>query len=169
MFKKIILFFSIIFLSACTFVNPDRQKESISDGEQTTEIQWNQEQQTTDEERIRYNAYPNPYEYYEQRETEESLGNTDNRDNIRTEEFRRENELNRQIYYELRNMREIREAGVSVQQDQIYVAINLASRADRDEVVEKVEEVVQNITDRTDITVYVDMEFHNRIENRKKD
>ncbi|SEP93227.1 YhcN/YlaJ family sporulation lipoprotein [Piscibacillus halophilus] len=169
MFKKSILLISLIFLGACTFVNPEQEEESITDGEETTDIQFDQPEEPTTEEKIRYNAYPNPYEYYEQRETDESLGNTDNRDRIRDEKFKRRNELNRQIYYELRNMREIREAGVAVTEDQIYVAVYLASRVEEEEAIEKVKEVVENITGRTDISVSVDEEFHNRIEDRQKD
>lgn len=159
---------SLVLLGACTFVNPN-QEESISDGEETTDIQFDQQQEPSTEEKIRYNMYPNPYEYYKQRETEESLGNTDNNGRIRDEKFRERNEQNRQIYYELRNLREIREAGVAVTDDQIYVAIYLASRVEEEEAIEKTKEVVENITGRTDISVSVDEEFHNRIEDRTKD
>ncbi|RPF55510.1 YhcN/YlaJ family sporulation lipoprotein [Aquisalibacillus elongatus] len=166
MFKKLMLLISIGLLSACTFVNPD-QEESWSDGEQTTDIQLDQKPST--EEKIRYNTYENPYEYYYDRETDNSLGNTDNNDRIRDEEFRERNEQNRQIYYDLRELDEVRDAGVSVQDNQIYVYIILESRSNEEETVEKVKEVVENITDRTDIIVNINEEFHNRIENRKKD
>ncbi|WP_194840777.1 YhcN/YlaJ family sporulation lipoprotein [Filobacillus milosensis] len=168
MFKKMIVFFSIMLLGACTYVNPEKQEESISNSEETTEIQFDQER-PTDEELIRYNNYENPYEYYEQRETDKSLGNTDNSKRIRSEKFREQNDLNRNIYYELRNMREFIEVGVSVQDQQIYVAVHLANRVTEDEAIAKVKEVVENITGRTDVTVYVNQEYHNRIEDRKKD
>ncbi|WP_054753416.1 YhcN/YlaJ family sporulation lipoprotein [Piscibacillus salipiscarius] len=167
MFKKWVLLMSLVLLGACTFVNPNKD-ESISDGEETTQIQFDQQQEPSTEEKIRYNMYPNAYEYYKQRQTEESLGNTDNSERIRDKKFQKQNEQNRQIYYELRNLREIREAGVAVTEGQIYVSIAIASRVEEEEAIEKVKEVVENITGRTDISINVDEEFHNRIEDRKR-
>lgn len=155
-------------MSACTLAKPNHEG-SLTNSEQTTEIQT---KRLTQEEAIRYNMYPNPYEYYERTETEQTLRNSDGygRGNPRRAEQNVErNEQQRTIYYELRQMREIVEAGVSIQDDHIYVAINLASRTDRDDVIDKVKEIVEKATGRTDVTVWVDREFHNRIENRKKD
>lgn len=169
--KKTFIFFSILLLitlSACTFVNPNHDS-SLTNSEQTTEVQT---KRLTEEEAIRYNMYPNPYESYERRETRESLNNSNGHaygnPRSRAEQDDERNEQHRTIYYQLRQMNEIREAGISIQDDRIYVAINLGSRADEDTVIGQVKEVVEKVTGRSDITVWVDREFHNRIEDRKK-
>ncbi|MGM8214233.1 YhcN/YlaJ family sporulation lipoprotein [Bacillaceae bacterium W0354] len=166
--KRLLIFFSILLiLTACTLTKPD-QEGSLTNSEQTTDIQT---KRLTQDEAIRYNMYPNPYEYYEREETEETLDNTNGYRFGSDNGTEQRNEINvqqRNIYYELRQMREIREAGVSIQDDHIYVAVNLSSRTNEEQVIEKVKEVVENITGRTDITVWVDREFHNRIEDRKR-
>ncbi|WP_188206274.1 YhcN/YlaJ family sporulation lipoprotein [Alkalibacillus aidingensis] len=166
MFKKLGLLLTFTFLlTACTYVNPDDPDDSsLTNSEQSTEMQLDDE--VTDEELIRINMYENPHEYFKHEEIDDSLENSDGQPHI-SEETSENNEQMRQVYYQVMHLDEVRQAGISIQDDQIYVAINVATRTDEDEAIAKVKEVVENITDRSDITVYVDREFHNRIEDRK--
>ncbi|WP_027963548.1 YhcN/YlaJ family sporulation lipoprotein [Halalkalibacillus halophilus] len=161
---KWIIVLSIFLLSACTFVNPEKEG-SLTNSEQSTEMQ--QDEKVSDDELITYNLYPNPKEYFDQREIDQTLDQTDPTptDSDAANEV---TQYEREIYRQVTELDEVKQAGITVQEDQIYVAINMSSRTDEEVAIEKVKQVVENITDRSDITVFVDREFHNRIEDRKE-
>ncbi|GAA0456954.1 YhcN/YlaJ family sporulation lipoprotein [Alkalibacillus silvisoli] len=168
MFKQLTLMATLVFiLSACTYVNPskvDSDQDSVTNSQQSTQMQ--QDQKLTDEEQIRLNMYENPYEYFKRRDVDDTLDNSDSRPHV-SEEASDRIEQERQLYYRIMQLDEIRQAGISYQDDHIYVAVNLKTRTSEPEAIESVTEVVENVTGRTDVTVYVDREFHNRIEDRK--
>ncbi|PKR79108.1 hypothetical protein CEY16_04980 [Halalkalibacillus sediminis] len=161
MLKKMLILLTVVLLSACTYVDP-RKDNSLTNSEQITEI--HTDEKVTDEELIRYNLYENPYEYYEKKELEGTMDNTSGGGTMSDDTGKRV-ERERQIYYELVRLEEVRQAGVSIRPQKITVAINLESRTEPEEAVEKVREVVENITGRTDIDVIVDGEHNNRIED----
>ncbi|WP_307066580.1 YhcN/YlaJ family sporulation lipoprotein [Alkalibacillus filiformis] len=168
MFKQITLMATLVFtLTACTYVNPGKvnsDEDSVTNSQQSTQMQ--QDQQLTDEQKIRLNMYENPYEYFERDEVEDTLDNSDGRPHV-SEEASERIEEERKLYHRIMNLDEVRQVGISLQDDHIFVAINLKTRTTETEAIERVTEVVEDETGRTDVTVWVDREFHNRIEDRK--
>ena len=156
--KTIFLTLIAIIITVCTWVNPEKDKQR-TDGGQTAEMQ--KDQKVTDEELIRYNLYSNPTEYYEQKNLERSMNNSSENTN---DEEGPGNKTERHIYYELMQLEEVRQVGLAIREDKIFVAINLESRSDPKETVQRVKEIVEDITDRSDIIVDVNPDFDSRIE-----
>ncbi|MBR7553407.1 YhcN/YlaJ family sporulation lipoprotein [Allobacillus sp. GCM10007491] len=155
MVKKILLFILIaIIATGCTWVNPEKDKQA--DGA------FQKDEEVTDEELIRYNLYSNPTEYYEQKNLERTM---DNSNENTSDSEGPGNKTERQIYYELMQLEEVRQAGLAITEDKIYIAINLENRSEPKETVKRVKDIVEKITGRSDIIVDVDPDYYDsRIE-----
>ncbi|MET3682531.1 hypothetical protein ABID56_000612 [Alkalibacillus flavidus] len=165
MFKSVwIIMITVVMLTGCTFVNPDRES-SLTNSQESTRMQ--QDKKLTDEEKIRLNMYENPYEYFKEKEIEKTLDNSDGRPYV-SKEVSERIETERQLYYQLMHLDEVDQAGINIQDDHIYISIDLPSRTTEEDAIQRVKEIVHKVTERTDVTVYVNREFHNRIEDRKK-
>ncbi|NIK11254.1 YhcN/YlaJ family sporulation lipoprotein [Alkalibacillus almallahensis] len=165
MFKSIVIILvTFVLVSGCTFVNPEREANRTQD-DHTMESQGDAE--LTPEQQIRLNMYENPHEYFNEKQIEDTLDNSDGKPYVSKEVTERK-EMERKLYEEVMHLDEIKQAGISVQEKHIYVSVQLTSRTTEEEAVTEVKKVVEDITDRTDVSVYVNREFHNRIEDRKE-
>ncbi len=165
MLKKILLTGTALLLAGCTWANPEKDgdaSDQTTNSGQTAEFQ--KDEQVTDEELIRYNLYPNPSEYYEQENLDRSMDNTDGNANNHANNQGGDQQLKRDLYYELMQLEEVRQAGISITDDKIFIAINLENRSDPKETVQLVKEVTEEMTGRSDIIVDVDPDFDTRIE-----